>query len=130
MGSFLRTMWHSTLILLYMITLASSSWFTNIQNQSSGDVRMRGRMIETPGMEDHSCHGTVKLFDDDAEPIFEVSDSVAVTNKLANRVVVVGNCCWILYQQKRFRGRSIMAAEGVQGISLYKVKSIKKLNTC
>ena len=93
-------------------------------------MRIQGRMIETPGMEDHSCHGTVKLFNDDAEPIFEASNSVIVTNELVNRVVVVGNCCWILYQKKRFRGPSIMATEGVRGISLSKVKSIKKLNDC
>merc|ERR1712198_568329 len=108
MGSFLLTMWQLTLILLSLVTHVSSSWFTNIQNLSSADVRIQGRMIETPGMEDQSCHGTVKLFNDDPEPIFEASNSVTVTNELVNRVVVVGNCCWILYQKKRFRGPSIM----------------------
>jgi len=130
MGSFLWTMWQLTLILLSLVTHGSSSWFTNIQNLSSADVRIQGRMIETPGMEDHSCHGTVKLFNDDAEPIFEASNSVTVTNELVNRVVVDGNCCWILYQKKRFRGPSVVATEGVRGISLSKVKSIKKLNDC
>ena len=92
---------------------------------------IRRQVITDGGFDTPACAGTVKLFGNgDAEPEVVARDSISKVKVVVERVVVVGNCCWRLHRNKRFRGRSLTVRPGATHTGIGNVKSIKKLKEC
>ena len=94
-------------VIISLISFSRSS--TLCETPVAHEVVIGSQVIEPSYRGPNTCSGSLKIFcGSDSEPVIVTQASINRMRAWVEKVTIVGNCCWGIYNKKGFKGRSAM----------------------